>query len=195
MMKAVNSKGFYKNLPRLETVNLILRIASIQDVADIFVYSSDEQVTRYLRWGPHQTVEETKNYIHGVLMQYREGQDGPWVIEYKLTGSVIGHIHLMDIDEKHLKAQVGFVLSRRYWNKGFSTEALIKVLEYSFSALGLNRVEAFCVRENRAAKRVLEKAGMKKEGVLKEYQFQKGCFYDFIVYAILRDYFQKPESA
>ncbi len=72
-MKVVTVKDLYRNLPRLETTKLVLRPATKNDVSDMFVYSSDVEVTRYLRWGPHQTLTETENYVNGVLNQYREG--------------------------------------------------------------------------------------------------------------------------
>lgn len=190
-MKANIAKGFYQSLPRLETTQLVLRKAKISDVPDIYAYASDIEVTRYLRWGPHLSLKDTENYINEVMVLYHQDLDGPWVIEHRCQNTVIGHIHLMELDAKHRKAQVGFVLSRSYWNQGIITVALSKVLEYSFAELGLNRVEGLCIKENRAAERVLEKAGMKNEGMFREYLFQKGAFWDFSVYAILRKEFQK----
>jgi [ribosomal protein S5]-alanine N-acetyltransferase len=184
MMKIAAIDNFYRELPRLETARLILRKATKNDVSDIFAYASDAQVTRYLRWGPHQVLGDTENYINEVLSQYRTGQDGPWFIEYKQNSHIIGQIHLMDISIQHSKAQVGFVLSRDYWHRGFATEALRKVLEYSLG-IGLNRVEGLCISDNRAAARVMEKAGMKEEGELREYLFQKEKLWDFLVYSIL----------
>jgi ribosomal-protein-alanine N-acetyltransferase len=87
----------YKNLPRLETPHFILRKMTVDDLQDMFAYSSDEEVTRFLRWGPHRTLEETECYIREVLREYEEGQDGPWGIEYRQTGRVVGSIHLMAI--------------------------------------------------------------------------------------------------
>jgi ribosomal-protein-alanine N-acetyltransferase len=188
-MQAITLKDFYQNLPRLETTRLILRKATSRDIPDIFIYSSDVEVTRYLRWGPHQTLTETENYIQGVLNEYREGKDGPWMIELKQSYTVIGHIHLMDISLQHSKTQVGFVSARAYWNKGIMTEALKAVLEYAFTGIGLNRIEGLCISANRAAARVLEKVGMMKEGELRDYLNQKGAFWDFSIYAILRDEF------
>jgi [ribosomal protein S5]-alanine N-acetyltransferase len=190
-MQAVTVRNFYQNLPRLETTRLILRKTTSRDIPDIFVYSSDVQVTRYLRWGPHQTLTETENYIQGVLDEYHEGRDGPWMIELKPSHTVIGHIHLMDMSLQHSKAQVGFVLARAFWNKGIMTEALTAVLEYSFTGIGLNRVEGLCTSVNRAAARVLEKVGMTKEGDLRDYLYQKGAFWDFSIYAILRQEFSR----
>jgi ribosomal-protein-alanine N-acetyltransferase len=185
------AKDLYQNLPRLETPRLVLRKASQNDVPDIFIYSSDAEVTRYLRWGPHQTISDTEKYIGEVLQQYCKGQDGPWLIENKDNHSVIGHIHLMEIEIQHQKAQVGFVLSKSYWNKGIMTEALKKVLEYSFTYIGMNRIEGWCITQNRAGARVMEKSGMRKEGELREYSFQKGTFWDFSVYSMLRKGFER----
>ena len=65
-------------------------------------------------------------------------------------------------------------------------EALANVLRFSLEDIGLNRVEAFCVIENRAGMRVLEKVGMTREGVLREYLVQKGAFQSFGLYSLLR---------
>ena len=181
----------YRSLPRLETQRLVLRQINPDDLQDLFAYASDPEVTRHLRWGPHRTQAETEAYLDQVLQEYQTGLDGPWGMEYKDTGKLIGSIHLMDVTAQHRKAEIGFVLSRAYWNRGLATEALRRVLAYSFETVGLNRLEGLCLVENHAARRVLEKAGMVREGLLRQYLFQKGAFRDFELYAILRrDYEQ-----
>ncbi len=187
-MKMVSISDFYQHLPSLETTRLVLRNATRNDVSDVFVYASDAEVTRYLRWGPHQTLSETENYVKQVLADHRTGRDGPWFIEYKQNSKVIGSIHLMGISTQHHKAEVGFALSKDYWNRGLMTEALQTVLEYSFR-VGLNRIEGLCINDNRAAARVMEKLGMKKEGELRQYLFQKGAFWNFCVYSMLEQEF------
>lgn len=188
-MQALTVKDIYQQLPHLETTRLVLRKVTHGDIPDIFVYSSDSEVTRYLRWGPHQSLAETENYVHGVLDEYHEGSDGPWGIELKENHTVIGQIHLMAINLQHGKAQVGFALAKAYWHKGIMAEALPIVLEYSFRKIGLNRMEGRCISVNHAAARVLEKAGMTKEGELRDYLYQKGAFWNFSIYAILRKEF------
>ncbi len=187
-MNIASARDFYQHLPRLDTARLVLRNATRNDVSDVFVYASDAEVTRYLRWGPHQTQSETEDYVKQVLADYRTGRDGPWFIEHKQNKNIIGSIHLMGISIQHRKAEVGFALSKAYWNRGLMTEALQRVLEYSFG-IGLNRVEGLCINDNRAAARVMEKLGMKKEGELREYLFQKGAFWNFCVYSILQQEF------
>jgi ribosomal-protein-alanine N-acetyltransferase len=176
----------YQNLPRLETERLTLRKLTLDDLEDVYAYSSDPEVTRYLRWGPHASLEQTESYIREVLQEYKEGRDGPWGIEHRASGHVVGAIHLMGIRTRHRRAEIRFLLSRAYWGKGLMVEALLRVLRYAFEEVGLNRVEALCLVDNLAAIRVLEKAGMKKEGVLREYAFQKGAFGYSCVYSMLR---------
>jgi ribosomal-protein-alanine N-acetyltransferase len=192
----VEVSEIYRNLPRLETPRLVLRPVTLDDLEDMFAYSSDEQVTRFLRWGPHRTLADTESYLREVLREYEEGKDGPWGIEYRETGKVIGSIHLMAINLTHSKAEIGFVLSRSYWNRGLASEALTKVLEYSFESIRLNRIEAFCLVENRDGIGVVKKVGMKQEGTLREYLFQKGALRDFDLYAMLkRDYEERKAAA
>ena len=114
----------YKNLPRLETTHFILRKVTVDDLEDMFAYSSDEEVTRFLRWGPHRTQEETECTMREVLREYEEGKDGPWGIEYRQTGRVVGSIHLMAISAQHSKAEIGFVLSRSY--RDFGVYSMLK---------------------------------------------------------------------
>lgn len=184
-------REIYRNLPRLETSRLILRAVTMGDVEDIFAYSSDEEVTHFLRWGPHKGWEETESYIRTVLREYAEGVDGPWGVEYREMGRVIGSVHLMNLSAQHRKAEIGFVLSRPYWNQGLMSEAVARVLKYSFEHIGLHRIEGLPLVENRAGIRVLEKVGMRREGLLRDYLFQKGAFGDCAVYAMLKGEYQE----
>ena len=181
----IDVRGFYQALPVLETERLVLRPFTLADAPDVFVYTSDPKVTDLLFWGPHQKLQETEEYLTAVLRQYQTGEDGPWGIALRETGKIIGNIHLMDMDAKHRKAEVGFVLARAYHNQGIMTEALKKVLHFALGELGLNRVEGFCAVDNPASAAVMDKAGMTREGRLREYLFQKGAFRDFYVYSKL----------
>ena len=156
---------FYHNLPLLETDRLILRKAESSDAPDVYAYASDADVTRFLRWGPHRSLAETETYLREMLSDYAQGRDGSWMIALKSSQTVVGSIHLFEIDPQERKAQVGFALAKAYWSQGYATEALIQVLQFAFTQLGLDRVEAWPIRDNlAAAARVLEKAGMHPEG-------------------------------
>ena len=178
---------FYKNLPKLETERLIVRKYTIEDVNDYFKFASDTDVTKFLRWEPHPNKEYTLEYIKGVLEEYSKGKDSPWGLEHKTAKKLIGIVHIMQLDTHHKKAQIGFVLAKDYWNNGYMTEALNKVLEYCFTVLSLNRIEALIITDNCAAVRVMEKVGMQHEGLLRKYLYQKEDFRDFHLFSMIKE--------
>ncbi len=177
--------NFYKNLPRLETERLIIRPAALSDAPDVYAYASDPEVVRFLRWGPHASLAQTEAYLRDVLAEYAGGRDSPWLIELKSSRAVVGSIHLMQLDLPNRRAQVGFTLAKAYWDRGLATEALERVLQYVFTDLGLEQVEAWPIRENLPARRVLEKAGFHPEGD-PQAEIQKGATWYFCRYVIER---------
>ncbi len=182
----ITASEFYRHLPTLETPRLILRSLKTGDIENYFAFASDAEVTRYLRWGPHISITQTENHFQHILSEYRAGSDGPWGIELKETRKLIGSIHLMAISDQHCKAEIGFLLARPYWNQGLMTEALTEVLAYALDTFNLNRIEAFCLIENDIARRLLEKVGLKQEGILREYLVQKDLPRTMSVHAILK---------
>ena len=118
-------------------------------------------VTRYLRWGPHASLQDTEAYLAEVLEDSGQALDGLWGIELPQEGRLVGTIHLMDIDERHLKADVGVVVNAQYWRKDIGSEALQRVLAFCFDDLSLQRVQGLPITENAAACRMLEKCGMR----------------------------------
>lgn len=178
---------FYRQLPTLHTRRLVLRKLRMQDAAAYFTFAGDPYVTRYLRWGPHSSLQETESYLAEVLDGYRQGTDGPWGIEFAQMRQLIGTIHLMDLDPRNLKADVGVVLHCQYWRQGIGSEALECVLNYCFKKLRLQRVQGLAITGNTAACRLMEKCRMAREGVLRRYALQKGKWFDFDLFSIVRD--------
>ncbi len=186
----MNVTAFYQQLPLLKTPRLLLRELRKEDDRDYFAFASDPQVTRYLRWGPHASLDETQAYMDSVLAGYRSGTDGPWGIELAQEHRLIGAIHLMEIDTHHLKSDIGVVLHPQYWGQGLGREALQAVLALCFTDLGLQRIQGLAITGNASACRMLVKCGMKHEGVLRHYALQKGQWCDFESYSILRSEFR-----
>ncbi|WP_373782338.1 GNAT family N-acetyltransferase, partial [Jeotgalibaca porci] len=160
----MTAKGIFSNLPTLETERLILRKIAIDDAEDLFAYTSDEAVAKYVTWNAHQTIQDTKDFIQFVLSRYASNSPAPWAIVYKETDKVIGTIDFVSWQEHHKVAEVGYALSKAYWSKGIMSEALEAVMKFGFEHLDLVRIQAFCMVENKGSARVMEKAGMLYEG-------------------------------
>lgn len=179
-----------EDLPVLETERLLLRRITLDDVEDIFAYGSIEEVTRYVTWDPHRTLSDTMEFVQFILNQYEYNkQVAPWGIEYKENGRLIGTINFISWQPKHKSAELGYVISPDYWGKGISTEATKKVIEYGFENMDLVRIQARCLVGNIGSSRVMEKAGMTFEGILRKVAFIKGEHQDLKVYSILKDEF------
>ncbi len=159
---------YFTRLPRLETPRLILRPFLMRDARDVFEYSSDEEVARFVLWDPHKSLSDSRAAIRGIRRLYRQGRPGSWAIELSQEHRVIGSIGYMWLSPENRSAEVGYSLSRTYWNRGLMTEALGRVLKSAFEDLKLHRVEAQYDIRNPASGRVMEKCGMVKEGVLRE---------------------------
>ena len=88
-------------------------------------------------------------------------------------------------------AEVGYSLSRAHWNHGYMSEALNAIVEFGFTKLGLNRIEAQHESDNPASGHVMANAGMKFEGTLRQRIYNKGRYADVDLYAIVRSDFMK----
>ena len=155
--------------PVLETERLVLRPPRMEDAATVLEsYARDEEVTRYLTFRPNQTLEETEEFMRARLRKMEEGEVFLWAITLRDGGDdrLRGMIELRT---QKFKADFGYVLARQFWGQGLMTEALRAVLDFAFSLPGMYRVWAVCDVENVGSARVMEKAGLSFEGVLRRY--------------------------
>lgn len=179
----------------LKTRRLVLRPTRLSDAEKIFKrYAQDGEVTRYVTWKPHQSVQETRNFLKACIKEWKSGSRFPWIITRKSDNELIGMIGLRFSDvklfshKKHMM-DVGYVIMRPEWNKGYVTEALQAVMDFAFSIPTVCRVWAFCDVKNSASARVMEKAGLVREGRMRKYTFHpnfddKPC--DVYLYAKVR---------
>ncbi|MCR5310145.1 MAG: GNAT family N-acetyltransferase [Lachnospiraceae bacterium] len=154
---------------RIETDRLILRRFRVEDAHDMFEnWASDPEVTRFLTWPPHGSVELTEKLLTDWVSRYEDGGYFNWAIEYKENGSVIGNISVVHLYEDRDAAEIGYCMSRQYWGREIMPEALRAVIDFLIDRAGLNRVAACHDSNNPKSGRVMDKAGMKLEGVLRD---------------------------
>ncbi|REE84406.1 ribosomal-protein-alanine N-acetyltransferase [Paenibacillus taihuensis] len=170
----------------LESSRLILRRITLDDAEDIFDYAVDAQVSKYTSWEQHRAIEDTHSFIHFTMQKYENNQPSDWGIIEKKTNKLIGACGWVYINENHGRAEIGYVLSRKYWNQGYMSEVVNQILGFGFGELDLNRIEARCFAENTASERVMQKTGMQYEGLLREQMIVKGRKVDIKMYSILK---------
>ncbi len=176
----------FGNLPNITTDRLLLRAARMSDAQDMYEYSRDPEVARHVLWEAHSSIHQTRAYIRFLIKQYRNASPSTFVIVLRETGKVIGTIGYMWVQPENRSAEVGYSLSRAYWNMGIMSEALRAVLGFGFKRLNLNRIEAQHECDNPASGKVMQHAGMRFEGTLRQRVYNKGRYADVNLYAILR---------
>lgn len=180
-------KNTLDNLPILETERLLLRSLSLDDAEDLFEYASDPDVSRYNTWTVHKSLDDSKRFLNAIVERYKNHELAGWGIVHKTDKKLIGTCGLSSWIQDQRRAEIGYALSRKYWGKGYMPEAVRPVIAFGFRMMKLNRIEGKCIILNTASARVMEKVGMKFEGVLRQHLFTKGSFYDVKMYSILRE--------
>lgn len=180
-------KDIFDNLPELETERLILRKITMEDIDDIHTYASNPEVSKYVFWNAHDTREVTEKYVKMILALYEEGKIAPWGIQYKKNHTLIGTADFVSWQPQHKTAEIGYGLSKDYWGLGIATEAAKELIRFGMSEMDLVRVQAKCIVANKGSERVMEKAGMEFEGILRKFIYVKGAHYDVKMYANIKD--------
>jgi [ribosomal protein S5]-alanine N-acetyltransferase len=178
--------ALFRHLPTLETPRLTLRRLKAADAEAVYAYASDPEVAQYMQWERHRTVADSHSFIRWSLERYAEGRSGDWGVTVKGEDQLVGTCGFFDWDLRHARAEVGYVIARTHWNQGYMTEALRAMLAFGFGPMALTRIQGLCVSENAASARVMEKAGMRREGTLRKYLFLKGAHRDMLVHAAVK---------
>jgi [ribosomal protein S5]-alanine N-acetyltransferase len=150
----------------LETERLILRKILPSDDKGMFELDSAPEVQRFLGNKPIKSIREARQIIAFIRSQYQENGIGRWAVVEKESNSFVGWAGLKLVKEKindHINFyDLGYRLIKRYWGKGYATEAANVSLKYGFEQLGLEQVYGMCDAENVASRNVLEKVGLKR---------------------------------
>jgi ribosomal-protein-alanine N-acetyltransferase len=176
----------FTDLPVIATERLLLRAITINDVADIFAFTSNPITSEWLSWYPHQTPADTAGFVSSVLAKYEANTPAQWVIADKQDGKVIGICGFVNFSAYDENAEVAYVVSPDYWGRGILTEALTAIIQWAFAHGGLSRIEARCEVGNVASERAMQKAGLRLEGECIKFLKRKGALRDYRLYAITR---------
>ncbi|HEY2982014.1 MAG TPA: GNAT family N-acetyltransferase [Anaerolineales bacterium] len=172
---------------RFDTPRLILRKPRVDDAPAIFeAYAQDPEVTRHLTWRPHRDLQETYAIIGRIIDSWTVGETYSFAITLKHAEALVGMLAM------HMEGSaigLGYVLARTHWGNGYMTEAVRAVVDWALNQPDIFRVFATCGVENLASARVMEKAGMVREGLLRRHIVHPNVSdepVDSFIYAIVR---------
>ncbi len=167
----------------IETERLGLRALSLADCQSLFEILSDLETMRY--YPRPYTREETEAWIARSMLSYRDKNFGLWAVILKKEDQFIGQcgISLQEIDGKTLP-EIGYHIHKKYWRRGYASEAAKASLDYGFLKVGLPELFIHTSLENAASIRVAEKMGMKKRKTYDKVVNQASATVRHVVYAL-----------
>lgn len=173
----------------IETERLILRRFKMQDAEAMYRnWASDSEVTKFLTWQPHSSVDATKIILKDWIKDYENDDIYNWAIILKENGDEpIGSIGAVDKNERINMVHIGYCISRKWWHKGITSEALKALIRYFIEEIGANRVEARHDPNNPNSGKVMMKCGMKYEGTMRQADMNNQGICDYSMYGILAE--------
>lgn len=160
---------------------IFLKTFACTDIDDFMEWATDDEVTKYMMWNSYTSRSDAESFFVNVVEKH------PWFKAVCLDEKVIGSITLDKGKGIHsCKAELGYVIARKYWGNGLATKAISFAIQAGFQDLDVERIEACVDPTNIGSQRVLEKNEFMKEGLLRNYVVQKGMVRDRIMYSILK---------
>lgn len=163
---------------RLETPRLILRRARIEDAADLFEVFSKPEAMRWWSTPPHQTLDETREWVAGMAAASPDESDD-FVVEF--DGRAIGKAGFWRLPE------IGYILHPDYWGRGLATEALTAVIDHVMRTRDVHTVTADIDPSNAASIRLLERLGFEMAGSAQRTWLVGDVWMDSVYYGLRRD--------
>ncbi len=152
---------------KLESTRLILRQFTDSDAGAMYQnWASDPKVTHHLTWPPHAGIEVTQSLLSDWIKQYDQPHVYNWLIEEKNLRTPIGSISVVRQDERLQSAEIGYCIGTPWWHQGYATEACKTVVDFLFDQVGFCQICARHVTDNPHSGAVMQKVGMRPEGIL-----------------------------
>lgn len=172
------------NIFSFETKRLYVKPIDLDCILDMYNICSNKNVTRYLTFKPHTNISQTKNVILNMIDAYLHNSSYNYAIYLKENNTFIGSCSLT-FKNDYKCIEIGYLLDEKYWNQGYMSELMPKLIEISFNDYHVDYCLAKHIYENYASKRIIEKNHFKlinnQETFYKNYHF-----YQILTYVLTR---------
>lgn len=177
----------FSYFPELLTERLILDDINRQDTRALFRLMSDERVTRYNDVSAFTDISDAYWLIDFLHERFAQQTGLRWAMRLRDgDGMLIGTCGFNVWHRRNRCGVIGYDLRPDYWNQGLTTEAVHAMVQFGFTKMALNRIEADLMAENHASARVLQKVGFMEEGTLRQRGYWKGQYHDLRLFSLLR---------
>lgn len=169
----------------LKSERLVLRKVRREDAQSYYRnLGSSEAVTRGMLWNPHQDISESVASVEKTLRRYGEGRCYRWAVTEEGRDELIGIMELLRFDDSDNSCSFAYMLSERFWGKGYGSEMLRAAFRFAFEKLGVEVIRADHFADNPASGGAMRKAGMTKVGTETGKYVKNGVSHDAVLYEI-----------
>ncbi|MEF7439856.1 GNAT family N-acetyltransferase [Paenibacillus lautus] len=183
-----------KKLPTIQLERLILRPFSLEDAIVVQELAGDKYIAETTLYIPHPYEDGmAEQWIESHLANFNEDRSLELAIVHKEENCVIGAISI-GCNRNFDHGELGYWIGRKYKNHGYCTEAAIGIVTYAFEEMRLNRIFARHLGNNPASGKVMQKLGMKHEGLLRQHVKKWGEYEDLAHYGLLREEYVSENS-
>jgi ribosomal-protein-alanine N-acetyltransferase len=176
--------------PKLATNRFALQEITADDQPFIFEGLSHPQVIPFYGVS-YQTLEETKAQMDFYQEMQQNDTGTWWKIVTRTTNNKVGAIGYNNFNKQHNRAEIGYWLLPAFWKQGIIAEVLPVVLIYMFDSKKIHRAEALVETGNEASFKVLEQAGFKHEGIMRDCEVKNGNYISLSIYSLLETEYLK----
>lgn len=176
----------FTHFPTLETERTILREMTPDDVTALLKHFGNPEVIKFIAMQPIKTIEQANEWLKWMGGVFSRKDGLRWGIALKEDGSFIGSAGIHGWNRESNYAEIGYDIAPAYWGEGLATEVARCLIEFGFTSMKLNRLEADVVKGNIASMKVLQKLGFKQEGILRQRLLKGGKYYDLYLFSLLR---------
>ena len=172
----------------IESERLLLRRFSLDDAEAMYRnWASDPEVTRFLTWPAHASVDITRAVLEDWVASYQKADYYQWAIVLRENGDEpIGSISAVGLRDDISMVHIGYCLGKAWWRRGIMSEALRSVMDFFFDQVGANRIESRHDPKNPHSGMVMKKCGMRYEGTMRSSDRNNQGVCDACWYALLR---------
>ncbi|XAH25023.1 GNAT family N-acetyltransferase [Xylophilus sp. GW821-FHT01B05] len=169
--------------PTLRSPRLLLRPYVLADAPEVQRLAGDFRVADTTANIPHPYPDgAAQSWIASHAADYQSRTRVSFAVVLAADAQLLGTVGLHDISAEHARAELGYWIAVDHWAQGYGTEATQCLMRYAQQELAITRIVARCLARNPASARVMEKAGLQREGLLRRHLLKRGQYEDMLLY-------------
>jgi [ribosomal protein S5]-alanine N-acetyltransferase len=187
-------QSLFDKFPQLETPRLQLAtIAEVEASAMLRLYQNKE-LAQYNAWAKIKTIKQARQKIKQFAQEFANCQKVRWGIYLKEPPQLIGNCVLYNLKPIEKRAEIGFNLMPDFWQQGYMSEAISKILAFLWMTIPIEEIEAWTMLKNKNSQKFLEKIGFSLKSQTLQSRLSGENFEIFMIYKLSRQDWENQKN-